>query len=325
MAISVVSCGGGSEAEPTSSEGTATSGDTATTVEWPKNVEIVVPAGAGGDTDFNARLLAQYLGEEIDANFVVSNVNGNGGATGTRQVKDAKPDASSVLFYHTAFVVNELCGTTDYGFDDYEFVAIAAQNPGNVIVVNSELGVNSVDELIEYSKAHPGELKMAAQTGATSYAEAALLRDNGLDANIVDAGSASDRLAALLGGHVDIISASYGSVKDYVAEGSVKVLATYGEEDITVEDGVVIPSLITEGYDIKIPFYYFFAFPKGTDAQYVNELSEALKTIVETNTEYQEKIASTYYQKPVYFNAEDGLAKFDEVYEILGTIDFNAN
>ena len=24
--------------------------------KWPKNVEIVVPAGAGGDTDFNARL-----------------------------------------------------------------------------------------------------------------------------------------------------------------------------------------------------------------------------------------------------------------------------
>ncbi len=322
MAISMVACSSGEEA--TSGETGSGTGTETVGASWPKNVEIVVPAGAGGDTDYNARLLAQYLGEEIDANFVVSNVNGNGGATGTRQVKDATPDGSSVLFYHSAFVVNQLCGTTDYGFDEYEFVSIAAQNPGNVIVVNSELGVDSVDELIAYSQEHPGELKMAAQTGATSYAEAALLQEAGLDANTVDAGSASDRLAAVLGGHVDIISASYGSVKDYVAEGTLKVLATYGEEDIVIEDGTVIPSLITEGYDIKIPFYYFFAFPKGTDQALVDELSTTVQKIVETNTEYQENIASAYYQKPVYYNSVDGLAKFDEVYEILGDIDFNS-
>ena len=59
-------------------------GQTQTNASWPKNVEIIVPASAGGDTDFNARLLAQKLSEKLPANFVVSNVNGNGGATGTR-------------------------------------------------------------------------------------------------------------------------------------------------------------------------------------------------------------------------------------------------
>ncbi len=328
MSISIISCSGGAaQTSGTSTGGGSATGGAAPTeasVKWPSNVEIVVPAGAGGDTDFNARLLAEYLAKDIDANFVVSNVNGNGGATGTRQVKNANADGSSVLFYHSAFVVNQLCGTTDYGFDSYEFVAIAAQNPGNVITIRKDLGINSVKELIEYSKAHPGELKMAAQTGATSYAEAALLKSNGLDVNIVDAGSSSDRLAALLGGHVDIISASYGSVKDYIKEGTLQVLATYGEEDIQVDDGVVVPSLITEGYDIKIPFYYFFAFPKGTDQALVDSLSASVKNIVETNTEYQEKIKSTYYQQPVYFNQADGLAKFEEVYDILDDIQFNA-
>ncbi|MFV0441427.1 MAG: tripartite tricarboxylate transporter substrate binding protein [Lachnospirales bacterium] len=320
LSMTMVSCSSSETATTTDSGEENNSGAT-----WPSNVEIVVPAGAGGDTDFNSRLLAQYLSEDIDANFVVSNVKGNGGATGTRQVKNATPDGSSVLFYHSAFVVNELCGTTDYGFDAYEFVAIAAQNPGNVITVNSELGVNTVSELIDYTQSNPDELKIAAQTGATSYAEAALLQSNGLEAVMVDAGSSSDRLAALLGGHVDIISASYGSVKDYVDEGTLTVLATYGEEDIDLGDGSFVPSLITEGYDMKLPFYYFFAFPKGTDQALVDELSSSVQNIVENNTEYQEKIKSTYYQKPVYYNAEDGLAKFTEVYDILDDIDFSGN
>lgn len=48
--LALVGCGGNKQANNETSK-----------VKWPKNVEIIVPYGAGGDTDFNARLLAQKL------------------------------------------------------------------------------------------------------------------------------------------------------------------------------------------------------------------------------------------------------------------------
>lgn len=323
MAGALVACGSSTQATGSSSAGNTSEGTTASEVKWPKNVEIVVPAGAGGDTDFNARLLAQKLTEKLPANFVVSNVNGNGGATGTRQVKEAENDGSSVVFYHTAFLVNKASGTTDYGLDEYNFAAVAGLNVGNVVTVNSKLGINSLEELFEYTKEHPGELKMAAQTGATSYAVAMQMKNAGFDVNIVDAGSAADRLAAVLGGHVDVILAAYGSVKDYVKEGTLVPLAMDGEEDLVVEsEGIDIKTMHNLGYDIKLPFYYFFAFPKGTDDGLVDEFNAALKDIIETDQEYQDKIYSSYYQKPVFIPREDGLSKFADIDQLLEKVDF---
>jgi len=333
MVCSMAGCSSGSgstEAAKTAdttqaaaSEGDKTEAAAAADVKWPKNVEIVVPAGAGGDTDYNARLLAQYLSEKLPPNFVVSNVNGNGGATGTRQVKDADNDGSSVVFYHSAFVVNQLCGATDYGFDSYAFACIAGMSAGNVVTVNSKLGINTLEELYEYTKAHPGELKMAAQTGATSYAVSMLMKQAGFDINIVDAGSAADRLAAVLGGHVDIILAAYGSIKDYVSEGTLVPLAMDASQDLESGD-VNVKAIKNLGYDIELPFYYFFAFPEGTDPALVAQFNDAVKDIVENNTEYQDSIAESYFQKPTFFGGEDGLKKFDEVYEILKDVDFSS-
>ncbi|RGY96672.1 tripartite tricarboxylate transporter substrate-binding protein [Clostridium sp. AM58-1XD] len=165
--------------------------EASTEIKWPKNVEIVVPAGAGGDTDFNSRLLAQKLSERLPANFVVSNVTGNSGATGSRQVKEAESDGGTVLFYHTAFLVNQASKTTDYGIEQYSFACIAAMSRGNVVTVRSDLGIQTLKELYEYTQSHPGELKMAAQTGATSYAIAMQMKRAGFDMNVVDAGGAA--------------------------------------------------------------------------------------------------------------------------------------
>lgn len=327
MLVSVTGCSKSSTAEEkgeakteNSAEGSAEAG---AEVKWPKNVEIIVPASAGGDTDFNARLFAQKLSEKLPANFVVSNVNGNGGATGTRQVKDGEPDGSTAVFYHSAFVVNELCGATDYGFDAYNFACIAGQSAGNVVTVNSKLGVKTLEELKKYTEDHPGELKMAAQTGATSYAVAMQMKQAGFAINIVDAGSASDRMAALLGGHVDIILAAYGSIKDYVSEGELVPLAMDGKEDLSA-DGVEVKAMKNQNYEICLPFYYFFAFPKGTDDALVDQFNAAVKDIVENDKEYQDQIASTYYQKPTYFERQEGLDKYQEVYDLLKDVDFSA-
>ncbi len=291
-------------------------------ISWSRNVEIVVPAGAGGDTDFNARLFADKLSKMLPPNFVVSNVSGNGGAVGTRRVKDAKKDGSSVLFYHTALLVNKHCGTTNYGFEEYSFSCIGAENIGNVLTVRASLGIKTLKELYNYTKANPNKLKMAAQTGATSYAIAMQMKTAGFDLRVVDAGSAADRLAAIVGGHVDVILSAYGSVKDYIEEGELVALAMDGENDFVNEaDKIDIKAIHNQGYEtIKLPFYYFFAFPKGTDPELVQVFTDAVKNIVENDKEYQEKIYAGYYQRPFFKGTDDGLKIYDDIDELLDKV-----
>ena len=325
MMVSVVGCSGGSGEAQTNGEKAAKGvSEKDSEVKWPKNVEIVVPGSAGGDTDFNARMLAKELTEKLPANFVVTNISGNGGATATRQVKDADNDGSSVLFYHTAFLVNKASGTSDYGFEAYNFASIAAENVGNVVTVNASLGINTLEELYQYTQEHPGELKMAAQTGATSFAVATQMKNAGFNVNIVDAGSAADRLTALLGGHVDVILAAYGSVKDYVTEGTLIPLAMDGENDLVVEEqNINIKTLKNQGYDIKLPFYYFFAFPAGTNDELIDQFNAVLKDIIENNTDYQKQIYDAYYQHPMFMPREEGLAKYTEIENMLNELDFS--
>ena len=56
-------------------------------LDWPKRpVTVIVPLGAGGNTDMMARLGAQRLSEKFGQPFVVENRPSAGGALGTGQV-----------------------------------------------------------------------------------------------------------------------------------------------------------------------------------------------------------------------------------------------
>src|SRR6202047_813436 len=67
--------------------------------DWPtRPVTVVVPFGAGGNTDMMARLAAQHLSAKFGQSFVIENRPSAGGALGTGQVAAAGPDGHTLLF-----------------------------------------------------------------------------------------------------------------------------------------------------------------------------------------------------------------------------------
>ena len=99
--------------------------------DWPtKSINMIVPMGAGGDTDFNARTYAKYLEDVLGETVVVTNITGNGGALGSEEVKNASPDGYTCLFYHT--------GIADYGSEAFETVAVVGKSSGEAVVVRTD-------------------------------------------------------------------------------------------------------------------------------------------------------------------------------------------
>src|SRR3974377_2540011 len=61
-------------------------------------VRVIVGLAAGGPTDATARVMAQWLSEPMNEQFVVENRTGAGGSLHTEVVINASPDGYTLLF-----------------------------------------------------------------------------------------------------------------------------------------------------------------------------------------------------------------------------------
>ena len=298
--------------ETTEEADTADTADTASTdTSWPeKSINIIVPFSAGGDTDYNARTMAQYLGEELGQSVVVTNVTGSGGTIAANQVKDSANDGYTILCTHVSLNMSAVTKTIDWDYSDLTMGGIFAMGLGEAVIVRGDAPWNTLQDLIDDSAANPGKYTMSATTGASTMWAPIALNKAGANLNIVDAGGASDRIVALLGEHVDIICNSISSVKDYLATGDFKILATCAPE--RSEEYPDVPTMEEEGLDCAYSMDYTFFFPVGTDQAIVDKLNNAVNKIVNENEEYKQGIYDTYQQKPVCYDQAESEAYWSD-------------
>jgi tripartite-type tricarboxylate transporter receptor subunit TctC len=281
---------------------------------WPNGpIQVVVPYGAGGDTDYNARVLSQYLEAKLGVSLPVINVTGAGGSIGARRVLGAKPDGQTVLFFHTAMLANTASGVANFGFEDFEMAGIIAQEPGGLLVVRGKSPWHTVKELADAAKKKPNSISLTTNTGATTYLIGKLLQKSGVPLNFVDVGGAAGRLTAVLGGNVDVSQNPVGQVKPYLDKGELRALATVAGQRISVLPNV--PTLKELGYPIQLQLEYFYLFPKGTPKAIVDKFAEAAKEVVTTNKEYAAKIKKAYFQEPHFMPPVEAVAHLKKVYK----------
>lgn len=281
---------------------------------WPtRPIQVVVPFEAGGDTDFNARVLSKYLEPELHVAMPVINITGAGGIVGARQVKGAKPDGYNVLFFHTTFLTSQALGITDLTLDNYELVGIVGREDGNVIVVPAKAPYKTMKELMAASAANPGKISLTTNTGAMTWLIGAQLNNAGASFNFVDVGGAAGRLKAVLGGNIDVSQNPVAQVKPYVDNGELRVLATMSAERMTSLPDV--PTLMELGYDIELRVEYFYLFPKGTPEKVITTFSNALKKVITENTKYADEIKKAYWQKPFWLGAEESKKRLTRMLE----------
>lgn len=272
--------------------------------QWPQRpIQIIVPYGAGGDTDFNARLYAKYLEAALGKPLAVVNVTGGGGSIGARRAKDAKPDGYTVFFGNGGLEIGHTLGLTDFGPEAFELAAIAGRESGHYIVVHASSPWKTLKDLAEDSKKTPGKISIAASIGGASYLAATLLNQNGAALNIVDHGGSATRVTALLGRHVDSIPTPLVPVRDYIKNGEMRALATMAPKRLRFVPDV--PTFIESGYPGEYQMCYYFMFPKGTPQTIVNKLAEAAEKIATTNKEYAEALEKSFMQEVFFLRGEE--------------------
>jgi len=140
--------------------------------EWPREKPIswVVPFTPGGSTDVVGRAIAQKLAERLGQNVVVENKPGAGGGIGAAYVAKAVPDGYTLFggTISTHAINASLYPNLPYDpVKDFEPVSLIAFLP-NVLLVDPNLGVNSVTELIALLKRDPKKRTFASSGVGTS-------------------------------------------------------------------------------------------------------------------------------------------------------------
>lgn len=248
-----------------------------------RDINMTVPFGAGGSTDLTGRVVGEAMGRDLGVNFSVTNTPGAGGSVGTQSVLRAKNDGYTVLadglLSFTSLPVMGLLDTMPDAWD----IWLATFTP-NVIAVSKDSPYQTIDDLIAAMKANPGQITAGtAGPGSAGHIGAELLA-GASDAEYkhvpYDGGNAA--LVATLSGEVDFAPQLLVEMKDMIISGDLRALACYTTEDITLENGTVIPSItkVLPDLSTKLPMGETTGLlvPKGLDEGILAKLDSAFDT-----------------------------------------------
>lgn len=248
-------------------------------------ITIVMPSPPGGPTDTQIRYLARSLEEQLGQTVIVVNRPGAAATLGTANMAlTASPDGHTIgVVLASLFRMPHLVQVNYDPLEDFTYIInLTGYNHG--IVVRADSPWQNLNDLIEHAKSNPGSVSYGSTgTGSAGHiAMARLAKEANVDMNFIPFKGGSEEFAALLGGHIDVVSnPGWGPLTE---AGKVRVLASYGDERIARWNQ--IPTLKELGYNISIYSPVGIAGPKNMDPAIVKTLHDAFKKAIETN-EYQ--------------------------------------
>jgi tripartite-type tricarboxylate transporter receptor subunit TctC len=240
-------------------------------------VRLIVGFAAGGASDIQARLIAQWLSERLNQQFIVENRPGAGGTLATEAAVRAPADGYTLLWITATSVINATLSEKP-SFDFLRDIAAVAgvNRESNVMVVHPSFPARTVPEFIAYARANPGRISMAsAGNGNVSHLAGELFKQmTGSDMVHVPYRGGAPALTDLLGGQVQVMFPSAVGVVEHIRAGRLRALAvTAGTRWETLPD---IPALaeFVPGYEVNN--WFGFGAPKDTKPAVIDVLNKEI-------------------------------------------------
>jgi len=246
-----------------------------------KPVRIVVPFAPGGQTDIQARAIAQRMGE-AGLSVIVENKPGGNTVIGARDVQKAAPDGHTLLYTIATHVqIPHLYREPPWDpFRDFTPVTAGARS-ATVLTAHVSTPFGNVKELVAYARANPGKLNYASfGSGSTSHLNAELLKKlASIDIVHVPYKGSGDAMKDHISGTVQLFFDGPTTAIANAKSGKVKLIATAAEtRKAALPD---LPTLREEGYDVGMWGYLWFWGPAGMSSATVDEVYRPLARAIQ--------------------------------------------
>jgi tripartite-type tricarboxylate transporter receptor subunit TctC len=233
-------------------------------------VHLVVGFAAGSTTDILARLMGQWLSQQLGQQFVIDNRPGAGGNIGAEMVVKSAPDGYTLIMVPPAVAANDaLYENLNFNFvRDIAGVAGVVRVP-NVAEVHPSIPVKTIPELIAYAKANPGKLSYASAGIGTPSHLAGQLFNVMTGANLTHIPYRGDgpAMADLVAGQVPVAFATMIASIEHIRAGQLRPL---GVTTVKRSDALPdIPSIseFVPGYETSS--WFGIGAPRETPAEII--------------------------------------------------------
>jgi tripartite-type tricarboxylate transporter receptor subunit TctC len=279
--------------------------DAAQAEDYPtRPITAVIPFAAGSASDVVSRILFDRMSKSLGQPIIVENRPGAGGNIGSAFVAKDKPDGYTLLGGGSGPVAANVTLYNHLDYDPVQDFETISPFAGFTIVVavTSKLPINSLQELISYAKAHPGELNYGSVgIGSSQHLAGEYFGQlTGTKLTHVPYKNIGQYQPDLMSGVVQLGFQWYPNVSSALQAKGAKALAVAGPNRLDILPDT--PTSKEAGLpDYVVSGWFALLAPKGTPAPIVAKLNTALKESVADpglRTHFQQQGAETLYLPP---------------------------
>jgi tripartite-type tricarboxylate transporter receptor subunit TctC len=269
-------------------------GATASAQPYPnKPIRAVVPFAAGSATDQIGRAFAEKMSATLGQPVVVENKPGASGMLGADAAAKAPADGYTILIGTNStnaalkFLMKQLPYDQDKAFAPVAYLGSVPL----MVAVNNDVPAKTLKELIELSKAKPGQTSVAYASTSQQVSSEMLASMAGVKFNMVPYKAGPAAMTDLIGGQVMVFSADFAVTVPQHKAGKIRGLAV-----TSTQRAAAVPELPTVAEALGLKDYeliaYFAVFaPAGTPADVIAKLNQTVNAAA-ASKDLQDKFAN---------------------------------
>jgi len=198
--------------------------------KWPdRPVTVIVPFGAGGNTDVLARIYAERLGARLGQQFVIENRAGAGGTTGLAAMVKATPDGYTIAVgTGSGIATNPVIMKDKLAYNpekDFAYLHLIATQP-NMLVVHPSVPAKTLPEFVTWLKANPDQAYATSGSGSSQHlCGEMLIQSAGVKMNPVAYRASNQQMQDLIAGQIKIACDNFSTANEQVKANNVRALA----------------------------------------------------------------------------------------------------
>lgn len=252
-----------------------------------KPIEFVTHTGPGGGGDIFARFISNAMEKEklMPVRMQVNNKTGGGGLTAMSYLASKQGDTHTIGVFTGIWYTNPLRrAEAKVTMRELTNVVRLVLEPA-MIAVKNDAPFKTLKDFIDEAKKNPGQLKQSAGSiGSRDWVVRQLLMKNtGADWAYISFPGGGERIAALLGGHVNMMVVEPQEAGEHIRAGNMRVLAQIAEKRLAPYPN--IPTLKEAGYDVPVvPQVRGIVAPPGVPAEVVAYWEEVFLKLTKTPT-----------------------------------------
>lgn len=267
-------------------------------------IRVFTTSSAGGISDIFMRVLNDALQPRLGQPLIIENKPGGAGNIAARACQDAPPDGYTICIINADTMIYNQFMFKTIPFEPEKLVPVVNLfHLIQVMVVNSNLNVKTVDQLVALSKAKPGTLNyLTAAIPCVVYMDY-LKKEKGADWVRVPFRGGGEAVTAILSGTTPIGLFGLGNIIAQIKAGKMTPLALVNNvRTPLLPDTPTLADLRYKGAPSET-WYGLFA-PPGTPKPIVDKLNAEVRRVFEDKA-FVEKYVISRGQVPAVGSPEE--------------------